>query len=298
MSDVAAKKKPAAWVGFLRGSLAAMAGGAASHPLDLLKVRLQVQGEGAAGAGAPKLGMVGMTGHIVRTEGMPGLYKGLTATLLRQCIYSGTRFGVYEIVKDSLSTGKGSTPLWVSATAGIVGGGFGAVAGQPAELSLVRMQADSKLPPEQRRNYKNVADALRRVVNEEGFGTLYRGCIPTVTRACIVTTCQLGAYDQCKDLLKPVLSEGPMLHFSASFLAGFIASVASNPVDVIKTRMMNQRPDAEGNLPYKGQIHAFQRTVAEEGALALYKGFVPTFTRQAPYVIVMFMTAEQLKKLF
>lgn len=296
----AVTKKPAAWKGFVRGSLAAMNGGAVSHPLDLLKVRLQIQGEGAAGAGGQTLGMAGMTGHIVKTEGVTGLYKGLTATLLRQFFYSGVRFGVYEMVKDALHSGKGSTPLWVSASAGIVGGACGAIAGQPAELSLVRMQADSKLPPAERRNYKNVLDALRRVVNEEGAGTLYRGCIPTVTRACIVTTCQLGAYDQCKDLLKSTgfLKEGPTLHFSASFLAGFIASVASNPVDVIKTRIMNQKPDAEGNLPYRGQMHAFQRTVAEEGALALYKGFVPTFTRQAPYVIAMFMTAEQLKKMF
>lgn len=295
-----AKKKPAAWKGFLRGSIAAMNGGAVAHPLDLLKVRLQVQGTGAAASGSPKLGMMGMTTHIVKTEGVAGLYKGLTATLLRQAVYSGTRFGIYDLVKDGLSTGSGSTPLWVTATAGIVGGACGAIAGQPAELSLVRMQADSKLPAEERRNYKNVFDALRRVVSEEGAGALYRGCIPTVTRACIVTTSQLGAYDQCKDVLKTtgVFAEGPTLHFSASFLAGFIASVASNPVDVVKTRIMNQKPDAEGNLYYKGQLHGFQRTVAEEGALALYKGFVPTFTRQAPFVITMFMTAEQLKKLF
>lgn len=171
---------------------------------------------------------------------------------------------------------------------------------QPAELSLVRMQADAKLPLEERRNYKNVIDALRRVTAEEGPLALYRGCIPTISRACIVTTCQLGAYDQCKEILvgTGTFSEGPVLHFSASFLAGFIASVASNPVDVIKTRIMDQKPGADGTLPYKGQVHCFQKTVAEEGAMALYKGFVPTFTRQAPYVIVMFMTAEQLKQVF
>ena len=36
--------------------------------------------------------------------------------------------------------------------------------------------------------------------------------------------------------------------------------------------------------------------VTNEGPLALYKGFVPTFTRQAPYVIVTFLTLEQCKK--
>ena len=35
----------------------------------------------------------------------------------------------------------------------------------------------------ERRNYKNVVDALRRIVREEGFFTLWRGCGPTVVRA-------------------------------------------------------------------------------------------------------------------
>jgi len=289
--------KPAAWKGFLRGSFAAMNGAAVSHPLDLLKVRLQVQ---TGGEGVPKLGMGGMASHIVKHEGVPGLYRGLSATLLRQFLYSGTRFGVYDMVKDSLHPGEGNVPMWVKAAAGVIGGGIGAIVGQPAELSLVRMQADSKLPEAERRNYKNVFDALRRVPQEEGFVALYRGCIPTISRAMIVTTCQLGAYDQCKEVLAAtnVLAEGPALHFSASFLAGFIASVASNPVDVVKTRIMNMRPGPDGAMPYSGQVHCFQDTIAKEGALALYKGFVPTFTRQAPYVVVMFMTAEQLKKMF
>lgn len=284
---------PAAWKGFVRGSLAAMNGAAVSHPLDLIKVRLQVQTEGS------RMGMLQMGKHIVSSDGVPGLYKGLTATLLRQAVYSGVRFGVYDMVKDYLHDPSQKTvPIWVKAAAGITGGGVGAMAGQPADLSLVRMQADSKLPPAERRNYSNVFDALKRIVSEEGAGTLYRGCIPTVTRACIVTTAQLGAYDQCKEMLVATgaFQEGPVLHFSGSLLAGFIASVASNPVDVIKTRIMNQKPDAQGVLPYSGQVDAFSKTINQEGAMALYKGFVPTFTRQAPLVIVMFMTAEQLKK--
>jgi len=270
-----------------------MAGAAVSHPLDLLKVRLQVQSAGDA-----PLGMLGMTKHIIAADGPMGMYTGMSATLLRQFFYTGTRFGVYEGVRDKLHTEPGNVPVWVKAVAGVVGGGCGAVVGQPAELSLVRMQADSKLPAAERRNYKNVIDALRRIVGEEGPTTLYRGCVPTVTRACIVTTCQLGAYDQCKELLMGLglFKEGSALHFSASLLAGFIASVASNPIDVIKTRIMNQKPGPDGQLPYSGQVQCFSKTVSGEGFTALYKGFVPTFTRQAPYVITLMLTAEQLKK--
>eukprot|EP00397_Hematodinium_sp_SG-2012_P050034 GEMP01057966.1.p2 GENE.GEMP01057966.1~~GEMP01057966.1.p2 ORF type:complete len:162 (+),score=37.55 GEMP01057966.1:578-1063(+) len=161
------------------------------------------------------------------------------------------------------------------------------------------MQADGKLPVEKRRNYSNVVDALRRTINEEGASTLYRGVGPTITRACIVTTFQLGTYDQAKELLLRVgIKDGVTCHFSASLLAGFFASVASNPVDVIKTRIMNQPTPSPGNpLMYPGQIDCVRKTVQSEGFMALYKGFIPTFTRQAPFVVVTFLTLEQLKKL-
>lgn len=273
-----------------------MTGAAASHPLDLLKVRMQIQGEGGAG---PKVGVVKMGMNVAKTDGFLALYRGLSATLLRQCFYSGTRFGVYDLVKDSLAGQQKTTPMWVKCTAGIVGGAAGAMVGQPAEISLVRMQADGKLPVEKRRNYKHVGDALQRTVNEEGFSTLYRGVGPTMTRACIVTTFQLGTYDQAKEFLLHVgMKDGVTCHFSASLLAGFFASVASNPVDVVKTRIMNQPTPAPGeSLMYPGQVDCFRKTIQGEGFMALYKGFIPTFTRQAPYVIVTFITLEQLKKL-
>lgn len=41
-------------------------------------------------------------------------------------------------------------------------GSVGAVIGNPAEIALIRMTADGQMPPEKRRNYKNVIDALFR----------------------------------------------------------------------------------------------------------------------------------------
>ena len=57
---------------------------------------------------------------------------------------------------------------------GIIAGGTGAVVGTPAEISLIRMTADGRLPPESRRGYKNVFDALFRITREEGIATLWR----------------------------------------------------------------------------------------------------------------------------
>ena len=57
---------------------------------------------------------------------------------------------------------------------GIIAGGCGAVVGTPAEISLIRMTSDGRLPSEQRRGYKNVFDALFRITKEEGVMTLWR----------------------------------------------------------------------------------------------------------------------------
>lgn len=52
-----------------------------------------------------------------------------------------------------------------------------------------------------RRNYKNVFDALFRIIREEGLFTLWRGAIPTMGRAMVVNAAQLASYSQAKQAL-------------------------------------------------------------------------------------------------
>ena len=82
-------------------------------------------------------------------------------------------------------------------------------------------QADGRLPVELRRNYTGVGNALYRITTEEGVGTLWRGCTPTVQRAMIITASQLAVYDQIKEELvsSGVMQEGPSVYIAASFFA-------------------------------------------------------------------------------
>lgn len=63
------------------------------------------------------------------------------------------------------------------------------------------MQNDTTLKPEERRNYKNVVDAFRRIINEEGVLALWRGCIPTIIRAMSLNLGMLAPYDEVKERL-------------------------------------------------------------------------------------------------
>lgn len=167
------------------------------------------------------------------------MYKGLSAGLLRQATYTTTRLGTYTYLNDKYKQSAGKQAnLFVSMGLGVCAGVTGSFVGNPAEISLIRMTADGKLPLDQRRNYTSVINAIARMVREEGLVTLWRGCIPTMGRAAVVNAAQLSSYTQAKRILMNTgkFNEGIMLHFTASMISGFVTTVASMPVDIAKTR--------------------------------------------------------------
>lgn len=89
-------------------------------------------------------------------------------------------------------------PLWQKAACGLTAGGLGALVGSPADLSLIRMQADTQLPAAERRNYKNAFDALARIVREEGVAGLFTGAGPTVVRAMALNMGMLASNEQVR----------------------------------------------------------------------------------------------------
>ncbi|XP_039126610.1 mitochondrial uncoupling protein 5-like [Dioscorea cayenensis subsp. rotundata] len=310
--------------GFVEGGIASIVAGCSTHPLDLIKVRMQLQGESlAAGAGAgaglrpalafqpsgsvtvplhplPRPGLISVGVQILRSEGPAALFSGISATVLRQTLYSTTRMGLYDMMKKSWSGDNGILPLHRKIAAGLIAGGIGAAVGNPADVAMVRMQADGRLPVAQRRNYKSVVDAISRMVREEGVTSLWRGSSLTVNRAMIVTASQLATYDQAKEAIlrrRGAGADGMGTHVAASFAAGIVAAVASNPVDVVKTRVMNMRVGVGEVAPYAGAVDCAVKTVRAEGVMALYKGFIPTVSRQGPFTVVLFVTLEQVRAL-
>lgn len=112
-------------------------------------------------------------------------------------------------------------PLYQKAGAGLAAGGLGALVGSPADLSLIRMQADSTLPPAQRRNYKGVGDALTRIVREEGAGGLFRGAGPTVVRAMALNMGMLASNDQAKEMIQAAGYGGQTAVIGGKLMARF-----------------------------------------------------------------------------
>ena len=78
---------------------------------------------------------------------------------------------------------------------------------------------------------------------EEGVLTLWSGATPTIARAIVVNAAQLGTYSQAKESSKRMLNlkEGIPLHFLAAMISGLVTTIASMPVDIVKTRLQNQK---------------------------------------------------------
>merc|ERR1719387_795713 len=87
-----------------------------------------------------------------------GLYAGLSAAFLRQWTYDSARMGIYSYLlqrhlDDAAGRGASSSQpsFGKKISFGMCSGGIGSFLGTPAELALVRLSADAKLPLEQRR---------------------------------------------------------------------------------------------------------------------------------------------------
>jgi len=279
---------------FLFGGLAGMGATCIVQPLDLIKTRMQVSKPGQF------KNSFDCAKTIIKTEGPKRLYTGLSAGLLRQATYTTTRLGVFTSLMDQAKGPNGEMPSFgKKALMGMTAGGIGSVVGTPAEVCLIRMTSDGRLPAEERRGYKNVGDALIRIVREEGVLTLWRGCLPTVGRAMVLNMAQLASYSQIKQMLlnsnKIKFDDNLFCHFCASMCSGFISTVASMPVDIVKTRIQN---DSLSKPQYKGAVDCFGKIVKNEGVLSLWKGFLPYYFRLGPHTVLTFIFLEQLNKIY
>lgn len=113
-----------------------------------------------------------------------------------------------------------------------------------------------------------------------------------MSRNAIVNVAEIVCYDVIKDkiLSSGLLVDGIPCHLSAAVAAGLCTTLAASPVDVVKTRYMNSAPGE-----YKGAVDAAVRMFVNEGPMAFYKGFVPSFARLVSWNIVLWVTYEQIK---
>ncbi|KAJ3855273.1 mitochondrial carrier domain-containing protein [Lentinula lateritia] len=167
-----------------------------TNPLEIVKIRLQVQGEAAKAEGAVPRGAM----HIIRQLGLVGLYKGVSACLLRDIPFSAIYFPAYGHLKSDVFkegyNGKQLSFMETLAAAGIAGMPA-AYFTTPADVVKTRLQVEAR---KGQTHYKGLRDAFVKIYHEEGFRALFKGGPARVLRSSPQFGFTLLAYEQLKKL--------------------------------------------------------------------------------------------------
>jgi len=288
------------WRPFAYGGLGSVVAEIGTFPIDTAKTRLQVQGQ-VVDKSLKEVRYRGMIHAIYRIsleENIRALYNGVKPALLRQATYGTLKIGLYQSIKRKLSPTIDQETLGKNLLSGIIAGAISSSICNPTDVLKVRLQAQTVTTAQQP---QSMFAAFREIYRHEGLRGLYRGVGPTAQRASVIAGVELPVYDFSKRQLisRGIMGDTVATHFAASVFAGLAGAIASNPIDVVKTRMMNQRnvKSSSTDQIYKSSMDCVTRTVKTEGFMALYKGFVPTFVRLTPWNILFFLSYEQFKRL-
>ncbi|UKZ76433.1 hypothetical protein TrVFT333_004137 [Trichoderma virens FT-333] len=271
---------------FINGGISGMVATSVIQPVDMVKVRIQLAGEGTSGG--PKPTPLSVTRQIISSGKVLDLYTGLSAGLLRQAVYTTARLGFFDTFMGKLTERAKAQNKQIGfserATAGLAAGGLAAMIGNPADLALIRMQSDGLKPLAERKNYKSVVDALGSIAKGEGIAALWAGAAPTVVRAMALNFGQLAFFSEAKAQMKQNTNLSAQAQtLSASAIAGFFASFFSLPFDFVKTRLQKQQKGPDGKVPYKGMADCFTKVARQEGIMRFYRGFGTYYVRIAPH---------------
>jgi solute carrier family 25 oxoglutarate transporter 11 len=255
------------------------------QPIDVVKVRLQLAGEGSKGRVASPFSVARA---IVADGRVVDLWAGWSAGMLRQATYATLRLGLFDrflTFFESSATRKGQTiGFRERAASSLLAGGIAAGLSNPAEVALIRMQSDGMRPKNQRANYRSVVDALVRVARHEGIKGLWSGSYPTIIRAMSTNFGQLAFFSESKSQLKKHTNWSFQTQtFAASTIAGFFAAFFSLPFDFLKTRLQRGSSGNSGGPVYKGMFDCAVKVLKDEGPLRFYRGFGTYFFRIAPH---------------
>ena len=282
--------------------LPAVAGGLAvciSHPLELTKVRLQLDNELAASGTKRRYGgWIDCVLQTWRSDGIRGLQRGLPLGIVREVCFNAVRIGLYEpvltVIRSAFGRGEIAPTVQERMAAGFVCGALGGCCVNPIEVLKVRMQAQGGLTGHQH-GIANPVDGLNNLLREEGIAGCFRGVATSTMRGILGPGSQLIAYNEIKTTAVTCGADASAIitHVCCALTSAIISVAIVNPVDVVRTRIYNAPKDRL----YASGIDAAQQLVRSEGVLAFYKGSLTHFLRLGPHMVLVFGILEQLKKI-
>ncbi|KAG1296090.1 hypothetical protein G6F66_003760 [Rhizopus arrhizus] len=284
-----------------------VAGGAAGfmeacscHPLDTIKVRMQLAKHASRGANGKPLGFIGVGLKIVQNESFWALYKGLGAVVSGIVPKMAIRFSSFELYKSWMADAQGKVSTISVFFAGLAAGTTEAImVVSPMDLIKIRLQAQrhSMADPLDVPKYRNAPHAAYTIIKEEGVRALYKGVTLTALRQATNQAANFTAYQEMKKIAQRLqdVNELPSYqHLVLGGVSGAMGPLSNAPIDTIKTRIQKSTAPGSGYERFKTVTSEIMK---KEGFLAFYKGLTPRLLRVAPGQAVTFMVYEKVRAL-
>ncbi|CBX94560.1 hypothetical protein IAQ61_009603 [Plenodomus lingam] len=185
------------WHEMLAGGSAGACQVVFTNPLEIVKIRLQIQGELSKNVeGVPKRSAM----WIVRNLGLVGLYKGATACLLRDVPFSAIYFPAYSHLKKDFFGESPQKSLGVlqMLTAGAIAGMPAAYLTTPCDVIKTRLQVEAR---KGEATYNGLRHAAQTIWREEGFRAFFKGGPARIMRSSPQFGFTLAGYEVLQRLL-------------------------------------------------------------------------------------------------
>ncbi|XP_009187897.1 solute carrier family 25 member 35 isoform X2 [Papio anubis] len=242
---------------FLMSGLAACGACVFTNPLEVVKTRMQLQGELQAPGTYQRHYRNVFHAFITigRVDGLAALQKGLAPALLYQFLMNGIRLGTYGLAEAGgyLHTAEGTHSPARSAAAGAMAGIMGAYLGSPIYMVKTHLQAQaaSEIAVGHQYKHQGMFQALTEIGQKHGLVGLWRGALGGLPRVIVGSSTQLCTFSSTKDLLSQweiFPPESWKLALVAAMVSGIAVVLAMAPFDVACTRLYNQPTDAQGKV--------------------------------------------------
>jgi len=117
------------------------------------------------------------TRHIIRTEGLSGVYRGAIPTTLKQGSNQGLRFMAFSKYRQFMSPDGKPLDAPRAMLGGMLAGCFSTMLNNPFDAVKTRMQG-----AQAKELYSGFFDCVSKIVRQEGVLTLWSGVVPRLAR--------------------------------------------------------------------------------------------------------------------
>ncbi|KAF2418246.1 mitochondrial folate transporter/carrier [Tothia fuscella] len=194
----------------------------------------------------------------------------------------------------------------INSFCGAMGGVASGIVTCPLDVIKTRLQAQGswrrKMNPSGPALYQGMLGTAKTIWQQDGVRGMYRGLGPMLLGYLPTWAVYMSVYDSSRDYYSTKLENKWFARIYASITAGACSTLATNPIWVIKTRLMSQVAahaphEAQTPWQYRSTIDAARKMYRAEGIRAFYSGLAPALLGLS-HVAIQFPLYEYFKQRF